>query len=234
MYLIAIHSFYCYMSFLCFPKCFIWGEIYYRVIGKCNHDGVSQRCVPSVQNVQDKMAVISWAASIWVHSPLSHFIYILSTSKSSFPAWQSQSNWASHVATALPPSKYDAKSFWIYLKCVCNPSVRTCLGYFTFAVIKYPDKKQLKAKKGVLITREDYIHHGEKIGQCQHKAWWQRQRAAKTHCIHIQEAGGKCEVELGYWSGNFRVLWRVSCVGWCFPGANIWRSVFLKWTQVKD
>jgi hypothetical protein len=29
-------------------------------------------------------------------------------------------------------------------------------------------------------------------------------------------------------SGNFRVLWRVSCVRWCFAGANTWRTVFLK------
>ena len=28
-------------------------------------------------------------------------------------------------------------------------------------------------------------------------------------------------------------LWKVSCVGWCFAGANTGRSVFLKWTQVK-
>jgi hypothetical protein len=32
---------------------------------------------------------------------------------------------------------------------------------------------------------------------------------------------------------KLKVLWRVTCVGWCFAGANTW-SVFLKWTQVKD
>lgn len=35
------------------------------------------------------------------------------------------------------------------------------------------------------------------------------------------------------WSGNIRVLWRISCVGWCCAGANTWRSVFLEWTRAK-
>lgn len=34
-------------------------------------------------------------------------------------------------------------------------------------------------------------------------------------------------------SGNLRVLWKVSCVGRCFAEADRWRSVSLKWTQVK-
>jgi hypothetical protein len=34
------------------------------------------------------------------------------------------------------------------------------------------------------------------------------------------------------WSGSLRVLSKVSCVRWCFAGANMWRSVFLKQTQV--
>ena len=29
------------------------------------------------------------------------------------------------------------------------------------------------------------------------------------------------------------MLWNVSCVGWCFSGANIRRSVLLKWTEEK-
>jgi hypothetical protein len=35
------------------------------------------------------------------------------------------------------------------------------------------------------------------------------------------------------WSGNLWFLWKVSSVRWCFAGANIWKGVFLKHTQVK-
>ena len=31
---------------------------------------------------------------------------------------------------------------------------------------------------------------------------------------------------------KLRVLWKSSCVGWGFAGANPWRKVLLKWTQV--
>lgn len=59
-------------------------------------------------------------------------------------------------------------------------------------------RKTTQGKRGVVIILEEYIHHGETIRQWAHKAWWERQRAANSHCIHIQEAGGKCEVEPGY------------------------------------
>jgi hypothetical protein len=42
--------------------------------------------------------------------------------------------------------------------------------------------------------------------------------------------------ELSYiprWGGNLMVPWKVSYVRWCFAGANTWRNVSLKWTQVK-
>lgn len=32
---------------------------------------------------------------------------------------------------------------------------------------------------------------------------------------------------------KLRVLWKVSCVGRCFAGADTWRKVSLKWTQVE-
>ena len=35
------------------------------------------------------------------------------------------------------------------------------------------------------------------------------------------------------WSGILWFLWKVSCVGWCFAAANMWRSVFPKQTQVR-
>ena len=31
---------------------------------------------------------------------------------------------------------------------------------------------------------------------------------------------------------KLRVLWKSSCVGWGFAGANPWRKVLLKWTRV--
>jgi hypothetical protein len=33
---------------------------------------------------------------------------------------------------------------------------------------------------------------------------------------------------------KLKVLWKASCGGWCFAGANTRRSVFLKWSQEKD
>jgi hypothetical protein len=45
---------------------------------------------------------------------------------------------------------------------------------------------------------------------------------------------GWCHIPGLNWSGNLRVLWKVSCVGRYFAEANTWRNVFLKWTQVKD
>ena len=35
------------------------------------------------------------------------------------------------------------------------------------------------------------------------------------------------------WKGNVRVLWKASCVRWCFAGADTWRNISLKQTQVK-
>ena len=40
----------------------------------------------------------------------------------------------------------------------------------------------------------------------------------------------KRTMDSSIWSSNLKVLWKVSCVGWCFSGANMWRSVFLKQT----